>query len=130
MIEMMLATLVDPLLLQPLLLYYQRLTAAIDEDRFSLSDHPFGGISADLSDVDKTLLQVSTPAKSALFTLALVFNFISNRPLLRLLHTVLFHPLSPDSNSAPTVRSKLEVAEVDHNGRNRIRLDAVNFPRG
>ena len=130
MIEMMLATLVYPLLLQPLLLYYQRLTAAIDEDRFSLSDHPFGGISADLSDVDKTLLQVSTPAKSALFTLALVFNFISNRPLLRLLHTVLFHPLSPDSNSAPTVRSKLEVAEVDHNGRNRIRLDAVNFPRG
>lgn len=129
MIEMMLATLVYPLLLQPLLLYYQRLTASVDEDRFSLSDHPFGGISADLSDVDKTLLQVSSPAKSALFTLATIFKFVSNRPLLRLLHTVLFHPLSPDSNSAPTVRSKLEVASVDRNGRNCIRLDEVNYPR-
>ena len=129
MIEMMLATLVYPLLLQPLLLYYQRLTASVDEDRFSYSDHPFGGISADLSDVDKTLLQVSGPAKSALFTLATIFKFVSNRPLLRLLHTVMFHPLSPDSSSAPTVRSKLEVATVDHNGRNCIRLDEVNFPR-
>jgi len=125
----MLATLVYPLLLQPLLLYYQRLTSSVDEDRFSLSDHPFGGISADLSDVDKTLLHVSTPAKSALFTLSTIFKFVSNRPLLRLLHTVLFHPLSPDSNSAPTVRSKLEVASVDNNGRNCIRLDEVNFPR-
>jgi len=130
MIEMMLATLIYPLLLQPLLLYCQRLTASVDEDRFSFSDHPFGGISADLSDIDKTLLEVSSPAKAALFTLATVFKFVSNRPLLRLLHTVLFHPLSPDSTSAPTVRSKLEVATVDGTGRNCIRLDQVNHPRG
>lgn len=125
LIETMLATFVYPMLLQPLVIYCQRLAASVDEDRFSFSDHPFGDISADLSDVDKALLKVAGPAKAALFTLASVFKFQSNRPLLRLLFTVLFHPLSPDSTSAPTVRSKLEVATVDSNGRKCIRLDRV-----
>lgn len=130
MIEMMLATFVYPLLLQPLLLYYQRLTASVDEERFSFSDHPFGGLAADLTDVDKELLPVSCPAKTALFSLATVFNFVSNRPMLRLLHTALFHPLSPDSTSAPTARSSLEVDTVDKNGHKCIRLDEVSFIRG
>jgi hypothetical protein len=129
LVETMLATFVYPMLLQPLVLYCQRLTASVDEDRFSFSDHPFGGISVDLSDVDKALLPVSGPAKAALFTLGSVFKFLSNRPLLRLLYTVLFHPLSPDSTSAPTVRSKLEVATVDPRGRKCIRLDRV-YPVG
>lgn len=120
---MMLATFVYPLLLQPLVLYCQRLALAVDEDRLSFSDHPFGGIGVDLSDVDKSLLQVSGPAKAALFTLTSVFKLLSNRPLLRLLYTVLFHPLSPDSTSAPTVRSCLEVAMVDQKGRKYVRLD-------
>lgn len=125
LVETMLATFIYPMLLQPLVLYCQRLTASVDEDRFSFSHHPFGAISVDLSDVDKTLLQVSGPAKAALFTLVAVFTFQSNRPLLRLLFTVLFHPLSPDSTSAPTVRSKLEVSTVDPAGRKCIRLDRV-----
>lgn len=125
MIEMMLATLVYPLLLQPLLLYCQRLISLVDEDRFSFSDHPFGGIGVDLSDIDKALLQVSGPAKAALITLASVFKLLTNRPLLRLLYTVLFHPLSPDSTSAPTLRSKLEVAMLDDRGSKIIRLDQV-----
>lgn len=125
LVETMLATFVYPMLLQPLVIYCQRLAASVDEDRFSFSDHPFGGISADLSDVDKTLLKVAGPAKAALFTLAYVFQCQSNRPLLRLLFTVLFHPLSPDSSSAPTVRSKLQVATIDSAGRKCVRLDRV-----
>jgi hypothetical protein len=125
LVETMLATFVYPMLLQPLVIYCQRLTALVDEDRISFSEHPFGRISADLSDVEKALIEVAGPAKAALFTLASVFQFLSNRPLLRLLFTVLFHPLSPDSTSAPTLRSKLEVASVDSKGRPTIRLDVV-----
>jgi hypothetical protein len=125
LVETMLATFVYPMLLQPLVIYCQRLSALVDEDRISFSEHPFGRISADLSDVEKTLIEVAGPAKAALFTLTSVFQFLSNRPLLRLLFTVLFHPLSPDSTSAPTVRSKLEVASADAKGRPSIRLDVV-----
>ena len=129
LVETMLATFVYPMLLQPLVIYCQRLTASVDEDRFSFSEHPFGRISADLSDVEKSLSEVAGPAKAALYTLASVFKYQSNRPLLRLLFTVLFHPLAPDSTSAPTVRSKLEVAEIDSQGRKSIRLD-LSYPLG
>lgn len=129
LVETMLATFAYPMLLQPLVIYCQRLTASVDEDRFSFSEHPFGRISADLSDIEKSLSEFAGPAKAALYTLASVFKFQSNRPLLRLLFTVLFHPLSPDSSSAPTVRSKLEVAEIDSKGRKSIRLD-VSYPLG
>ena len=129
LVETMLATFAYPMLLQPLVIYCQRLTVSVDEDRFSFSEHPFGRISADLSDIEKSLSEVAGPAKAALYTLASVFKFQSNRPLLRLLFTVLFHPLAPDSSSAPTVRSKLEVAEIDLNGRKSIRLD-VSYPLG
>ena len=129
LVETMLATFAYPMLLQPLVIYCQRLTASVDEDRFSFSEHPFGRISADLSDVEKSLSEVAGPAKAALYTLASVFKFQSNRPLLRLLFTVLFHPLAPDSSSAPTVRSKLEVAEIDSKGRKSIRLDGA-YPLG
>ena len=88
LVETMLATFVYPMLLQPLVIYCQRLTASVVEDRFSFSEHPFGRISADLSDVEKSLSEVAGPAKAALYTLASVFKYQSNRPLLRLLFTV------------------------------------------
>jgi hypothetical protein len=126
-IEMMLATFVYPLLVQPLLTYYKEYIDSIDENRLSFSDHPFGGIGADLSDVDKALLPVACPAKAAMFAIASVFQTITNKPLLRLLFTLVFHTLSPDTTKAPTVRSKLQVATVSSSGRKIIRVDQDNI---
>jgi hypothetical protein len=123
LIEMMLATFVYPLLLQPLLLYYKRLMPALEQARSRFSDHPFGGYDGDIKRVEAMVATASGPAKTALFTLASAFQCLTNRPLLRLLYTALFHPLSPDSTSVPTVRSRLEVATIDAKGRRTIRLD-------
>lgn len=121
----MLATFVYPLLLQPLVEYCNQFDSAFDEDRFSFSENPLGGISADLSDVQKSLLPLAGPTKAALLTLSVVFHYLSNRPLLRLVFTVLLHPLLPDTTKAPTVRSQLQVATVDpKTGKDCIRLDA------
>lgn len=120
-IEMMLATFVYPLLLQPLLNYVNELVASVDESRFTFTDHPFGGMSVDLSDISAALLPVSAPAKTALFTIGYVFQTLTNQPLLRLLFTVLMHPLSPDPN--PAVSCKLEIAMIDLKGAPVIRLD-------
>jgi len=120
---MMLATFVYPLLLQPLLLYHQRLTPLLETyGSQSPSDHPFQQFG-DFEDVEYNLTTVSGPAKAALFTLASVFQFLTNQSLLRLLFTALFHPLSPDSSSVPTVRSALEEATVGADGRATLRLD-------
>lgn len=119
---MMLATFVYPLLLQPLLLYYQRLSAALEGPMHSFADHPFGGYPGDYSDIERNLSPVSGPAKTSLLTLASVFQFLSNQPLLRLIYTALVHPLSPDSSGVPTLRSKLVVA-ARRNGRQSVRLD-------
>ena len=127
LIEMMFATFVYPLLLQPLLLYYQRLSPALEQTRSSFSDHPFGGYDGDVKRVEEMIATASGPAKTALFTLASVFQFLSNRALLRLMYTTLFHPLSPDSTSVPTVRSRLEVSTVDYRGRRTIRLDPAQL---
>jgi hypothetical protein len=123
LIEMMLATFVYPLLLQPLVIYAQHLAAAIDEDRLSFSDHPFGGISLDMSDIAKSLIPVAGPAKAALFTLSSLFQCLSNRPLFRLVVTALFHPLAPDTSKNPTLRTKLQVATIDEHGKDCIRVD-------
>jgi hypothetical protein len=122
-IEMMLATFVYPLLLQPLLVYCKRLTPALEVARSSLSDHPFGGYNGDIKRVEEMVAPASGPAKTAIFTLAAAFQFLTNRALRRLLFTALFHPLSPDSTSAPTVRTEIDVSTVDHQGRRTIRLD-------
>lgn len=122
-IEMMLATFVYPLLLQPLLLYYQRFDGAVDPGRNDKIEHPFSGYGGDFSHAETTLAAVSSPAKTALFTLASVFHFMTNPPLLRLVFAALFHPLSPDSSTVPTVRSNLEVAGQGSNHQWTIRLD-------
>ena len=123
LIEMMFATFVYPLLLQPLLTYYKRLSPALEKARSSFSDHPFDGYDGDIKRVGEMIAPASGPAKTALFTLASVFQCLTNRPLLRLLYTALFHPLSPDSTSVPTVRSRLEVSTLDYGRRQTIRLD-------
>jgi Uncharacterised conserved protein len=124
LIEMMLATFVYPMLLQPLVIFHKCLTSAVDPTRSAYTDHPFGGFGAIYGQAEEELLApVAGPAKASLFTLAAVFQFISNPPLLRLLYTALFHPLSPDSSSVPTVRSTLEVAAVDRRGCETIRVD-------
>jgi hypothetical protein len=123
MIEMMLATFVYPLLLQPLLLYHQRLAPLLDNyGSQTVHDHPFQRFG-DFEAVEHNLSAVAVPAKAALFTLASVFQFLTNHSLLRLIFTALFHPLSPDSTSAPTVRSALEEATVGADGRATLRVD-------
>jgi hypothetical protein len=130
MIEMMLATFVYPLLLQPLLLYHQRLAPILDNyGSQMLYDHPFQRFG-DFEGVEHNLSAVAGPAKAALFTLASVFQFLTNQPLLRLIFTALFHPLSPDSTSAPTVRSALEEATVGADGRATLRVDEENSHGG
>lgn len=57
-IEMMLATFVYPLLLQPLLLYYQRFDSTVDRSQSSDDRHPFNGFGGDFSHADSALAVV------------------------------------------------------------------------
>lgn len=123
LVEMMLATFVYPLLLQPLVIYAQHLESSTLDDRVSFSDHPFGAIGLDMSDLAKGLIPVSGPAKASLFTLSSLFQCLSNKPLFRLVATALLHPLSPDTSKNPTLRSKLQVASKDAHGMDCIRVD-------
>jgi len=120
LIEMMLATFCYPLLLQPILLFCQRLGPALKEVQQDHVSHPFGGYTGDMSQAHELLASTVGPAKAALFTLSAVFEFLHNAPLRRLLFTALFHALGPDTASAPTVRSELEVTIP---GQESIRLD-------
>jgi len=123
MIEMMLATFAYPLLLQPLLLYCQRLNAALDvPDRKFSEGNPLGGIAGEFAEAERNLAPFAGPARTALFSIASVFYFLTNPPLLRLLATALLHPLSPDSSGVPTLRSTLEVS-TKIQGRQSIRVD-------
>lgn len=130
LIEMMLATFVYPMLCQPLLNLFQRFANKMDIPRMSTHTHPFGGWEGDYSDIYSLLMPFSGPAKTALFTIASVFYSLSNQQLLRLLYTALFHPLSPDSTSVPTVRSNLVVSITDHRGKPTIRLDPLPQTEG
>ena len=123
-VEMMLATFVYPMLLQPLHIFRQRLETAVRSRHMSLVEHPFGRYGGDFSDVRSRLDTVSSSARAALYTTASIFQNVKNTSLLRLLYVALFHPLSPDSTSVPTVRSNLEVATVDPQGNPVMRLDA------
>jgi hypothetical protein len=58
-----------------------------------------------------------------MFTLASVFHLISNRPLLRLLYTALFHPLSPDVSGETVISAEGSVTRVDSEGKKCIRID-------
>eukprot|EP00977_Amphora_coffeiformis_P002979 scaffold569_cov165-Amphora_coffeaeformis.AAC.12 len=127
LIEMMFATFVYPMISQPLLNFYQRYTSKMEStQRMSASQqHPFGGFEGMYHDVEYALSPFSGPAKTALYTIASVFHSLSHPPLLRLLYTALFHPLSPDSTSVPTVRSNLVVSTTDVQGNATIRLDPL-----
>eukprot|EP00538_Stauroneis_constricta_P012825 CAMPEP_0119551252 /NCGR_PEP_ID=MMETSP1352-20130426/4548_1 /TAXON_ID=265584 /ORGANISM="Stauroneis constricta, Strain CCMP1120" /LENGTH=1377 /DNA_ID=CAMNT_0007597273 /DNA_START=1 /DNA_END=4130 /DNA_ORIENTATION=- len=125
-IEMMLATFVYPLLLQPLLLYFQRAKAP-DNVLFAdpLHDHTTGRRikPVDYADAEKSF--ISAPAKSALFMLTSVFCSVTNRPLLNLLFCALFHPFSPDASGETMIRTKADVACVDARGKKSIRVDPI-----
>jgi len=134
-IEMMLATFVYPLLLQPLLLYMQRYTAYANKngetDRFNTDILATGAIwlPTSNSDVDTASerAQEAAPAKTAFFALSGVFHFVSNPALLRLMLTALFHPLAPDSSSATMIRAKPDIACVDDYGTVTLRTDGTEI---
>jgi hypothetical protein len=126
-IEMMFATFVYPLLLQPLLLYFQQNPVSA-EALFAdtLNDHS-GGREVKESDTKATEKAViSAPAKSALFCLAAAFQFLTNPPLLRLLFTAVFHPLAPDASGETMIRAKADVACLGPDGKPAIRIDPVD----
>ena len=126
-IEMKFATFVYPLLLQPLLLYFQRSPVAA-EVLFAdtLADHSLGSkiIQSDATATEKAV--ISAPAKSALFCLAAAFQFLTNPPLLRLLFTAVFHPLSPNATGETMIRAKADVACMGNDGNATLRIDRVD----
>ena len=123
-IEMMLATFVYPLLLQPLLLYFQR-SPVTDAILFldPLNDHSAGRDVKPSDRVANEKSLVSAPTKSAIFSISAVFKFITNQPLLRLLFVALLHPLSPDSTSQTMIRAKADVACMGKDGSVTLRVD-------
>lgn len=126
-IEMMFATFVYPLLLQPLLLYFQRSPVSA-EVLFAdtLHDHSVG---REIKQSDSTATEraiISAPAKSALFCLSAAFQFLTNPPLLRLLFTAVFHPLSPDAAGETMIRAKADVACMGPDGKATLRIDCTD----
>lgn len=67
----------------------------------------------------------SAPAKTALFSLASVFHLLTNRPLLRLLLTALFHPLAPDASAETVIQARPDVACTGPHGTLSVRVDEV-----
>jgi hypothetical protein len=130
-IEMMFATFAYPLLLQPLVVYFQRNPIGA-ENLFAdpLNDHSVRGEvkQSDTTAIEKAV--VSAPAKSALFCLAAAFQFLTNEPLLRLLFTAVFHPLSPDASGDTMIRAKADVACMGVDGKAAIRIDPVDENNG
>mmetsp|Transcript_17525 Transcript_17525/g.25932 ORF Transcript_17525/g.25932 Transcript_17525/m.25932 type:complete len:1277 (-) Transcript_17525:60-3890(-) len=127
-IEMMLATFVYPLLLQPLLLYFSSLNRSqvpIMVDVLSLGAHT-SAKEAGVTSFGVGKIQDSAPAKTALFSLTAVFQVLSNPPLMRLLLTALFHPLAPDSSGETMIRAKPDVAGVGPDGKLCIRIDTFS----
>lgn len=119
-IEMMLATFVYPLLLQPLLLYVQH---EVENKSLSSNDPlPMAGLSP-IHRRETVTFHASAPAKTALFSLGAVFHLITNGPLLRLLFTALFHPLAPDATGEIMFRAKPDVACVLADGSMAVRVD-------
>jgi hypothetical protein len=96
-----------------------------------LNDHSAG---REIEDSDLTASEnlcgekslISAPTKSAFFSLAAVFQFITNQPLLRLLFTALLHPLSPGSTGETMIRAKADVACKGPDGKVTIRIDPVD----
>lgn len=122
----MFATFIYPLLLQPLLVYYQRLpdtNGRVPAMLDPFATRAFDRATVDFNQIGRAPPHVSAPAKTAMFTLASVFHLISNRPLIRLLYTALFHPLSPDTSGETVINSEGSVTSVDDDNKKTIRLD-------
>ncbi len=146
-IEMMLATFIYPLLMQPLSLFMQRKhptppgstedipgVATSDKEMPEMPQNPFssdgvpgsGSPSATASTIDPD----SAPAKTALFLASAVFHTLTNKPLLHLILTALFHPLAPVSEGGLIVKAKPEVvSRSSSTGQVCVRADsdASNF---
>jgi len=125
-IEMMFATFIYPLLLQPLLTYYASLPSEAGEAP-PLHD-PFNGRALDRTTVDFNQIgrappHVTAPVKTALFTLSAVFHLVTNKPLIRLMYTALFHPLSPDASGETVISAEGCVKTISKSGKKEIRID-------
>lgn len=134
-IEMMLATFVYPLLMQPLLHYMQRSTLPSEGSKAQPADVYTVDVLAERSrnttdtfdsGPSSERIQEVGPAKTALFALGGCFSFLRNPTLLRLLLTALFHPLAPDSSSETMIRAKPDVACVDLDGKMNVRTDVAS----
>ena len=126
-IEMAFATLFYPLLLQPLLLCFQRSTIP-DEVMFSDPIREFHSTGERRDSRLNVRVNATTSAhtKAALVLISSVFQFITNQPLLRLLFTALFHPWSPEASAHSTTHSHAEVGYVDECGNMAVKLDPVD----
>jgi len=75
----------------------------------------------------------SAPAKTALFLASAVLHTITNKPLLHMLSTALFHPLAPVAEGGLIVKAKPEVSVIDSRGLVHIRADTdstIYYPFG
>jgi hypothetical protein len=130
-IEMMMATFVYPLLLQPLLMYVQTVPSTDDSSsRYGMFRDGSAKLSAELTPKGGLRKELrgsndSAPAQTALFSLASVFHLISNRPLLRLLLTALLNPLAPDANSETIIQARPDVACAGPDGKLYVRVDEL-----
>jgi len=123
------ATFVYPLLLQPLLMYMQTLPSTDDSSsRYGMLREGSSALSMEVTSkrgTDTSRSNESAPAKTALFSLSSVFHLITNRPLLRLLLTALFHPLSPDASAETVIQARPDVACAGARGTLIVRVDEV-----
>ena len=133
-IEMMLATFIYPLLMQPLSLFMQRRhptppgstgdlpgVASSDQEMPKMPQNPFSSDDSSGSPSAKTTSDPdSAPAKTALFLASAVFHTITNKPLLHLLLTALFHPLAPVSEGGLIVRAKPAVVSRRRGSANHV----------
>ena len=147
-IDMMLATFIYPLLMQPLSLFMQRKyptppgstgdipgVATSDREMPKMPQNPFSsddspGSGSPSATANSTIDPDSAPAKTALFLASAVFHTLTNKPLLHLILTALFHPLAPVSEGGLIVKAKPEaVSRNNSTGQVCVRADsdASNF---
>ena len=144
-IEMMLATFIYPLLMQPLSLFMQRRhptppgsagdlpgVASSDQEMPDMPQNPFSSGDSSGSPSAKTTSDPdSAPAKTALFLASAVFHTITNKPLLHLLLTALFHPLAPVSEGGVIVKAKPAVVSRRRGSANQVCVrsdcDTIDF---
>ena len=133
-IEMMLASFIYPILLEPLLVcvrckgrmsFAEDLPANSNGSKYSQipGGHPFfSGVSQLVSTGHASN---PVPAKTSLFGFYAIFNTLSNTPLRRLLFAALLHPMSPETSLCKTNRIAPSVITVE-NGMVCLRIDPLD----